>query len=528
MSDQAPKHYLVSFKDVSASISGVDISSIVELRLQAAANTVPQVTLLVDVPGTIDGVGTKAVAPVSLDNAREMFDICRSMVRKDGATLSLSLTCQLDRPGGTTDGGAPETQSLKLDGWLLTDVALSPIQRQGVCTAALTFSHPLCKAHFGGAVPGLVAVPPVLGEVWGGNPLDVFVNTLRIYASARRFRPLPAAIPGASSPAEMREQLLARLEKATSDLEDAVEWTHGGLPAFGYLAGWGDLLCHGLARYAQPSGGNSVLQAMLGGLVPECSLALGGDYTKAKLQLGPFEPWGSASLTVPDSDIVSLDLPQADPSPISGVQMLMSATSSDLGVSYHPIGCQAYKGADPAETYYVPESELSSEYLYGPIQQFEEPGWMVDMAYYELAKFSGKVSDVQGAVGGGLRTATTTPRGGGASFGSGGGGSGKSSIDYSQAMLACAKAYYETSLMKDWSFTIGARLMFSTSGGVICPGKVIGVTAGGGEVLGGYITAVEHVISVPSRAATTRIMCTHPRFGALPAAITSPTNALYA
>lgn len=521
MAESAPRQYLVSFEDVSASVGGYDISSIVELRLQATTNTMPQLTLLVDVEGAGEGAGEKAMESVSLANAREVFDTCRSMVRKDGATLSLSLTCRLDGPAGA------ESQSLSLNGWLLTDVALSPVERQGVCTASLTFSHPLCKAHFGGAVPGLVSVPLKLGEVFGANPLDVFVNALHTYESAKRFKSLPAAIPGAVPPAEMREQLLTRLAKATADLEAALRWTHGGLPAFQYLAGWGDFLCAGLSCYAQPSGGNSVLQALLGGLIPECSLALGGDYTQAQLELGPFEPWGSASLTVPDSDIVSLDLPQTDPSPISGVQMLMSATSSDLGVSYHPIGCQAGEGSYPAETYYVPDSELSAEYLYGPIQQFEEPGWMINMAQYELAQFSSEVSDAQGAVGGGLRIATTTPRGGGASFGSGGGGSGGSSIDYSQAMLACAKAYFETSLMKDWAFTIGARLLFSTQGGIICPGKVIEVTASGGGVLGGYITGVEHVISVPKRAATTRIMCTHPRFGALPEAITSPTNALY-
>ena len=52
MSESAAKHYLVSFENVSASIGGSDISSIVELQLVAAANAVPQVTLLVDVgPG---------------------------------------------------------------------------------------------------------------------------------------------------------------------------------------------------------------------------------------------------------------------------------------------------------------------------------------------------------------------------------------------------------------------------------------------------------------------------------------------
>ena len=516
MSESAAKHYLVSFENVSASIGGSDISSIVELQLVAAANAVPQVTLLVDV-----GPGFSQVAKaVSLSDARMVLDACRALMRTDAATLSLSLTCRLDGPGGT------ETQTLSLNGWMLTDVAVSPVQRRGVCMASLTFKHPLYKAHLGGAVPALVAIPPVLDDMAAGNPLDVFTRALQAYSAAQRVASLPAAIPGAVAPERMRSELLKRLDKAVSDLTSHVRWTHGSLPAVQYLGGWGDLICKGLAIYATPGGGNSVLQALLGSIVPECSLALGGDYTHGQLELGPFEPWAPASLTISDSDIVTLDFPQSDPAPLSGVHMVMSATDSGLGVSYHPIGCQMGAGAYPAETFYVPESELKAQYLYGPIQQFEEPGWLVAMSMHELGLFGRAASDTVLAPSGGLRTATNTPRGEGASFGAGSTGGG-SSIDYSNAMLACAKAYFETTLMKDWSFTVESRLMFSTQGGVICPGRVIGVKAGGGEVLGGYVTGVEHVISVPSKAATTRVTCTHPRFGKLPDAITSTTNALY-
>ena len=519
MADEQAKHRLVSFESVSATVGGYDISDIVELHLAAAANTVPQITLLVDVAAG-DGAGSEVAEAVSLSNARQAFDNCREMVRTDGATLSLSVTCRFAGPG------EPETQSLSIKGWLLTSVALSPIQRHGVCTASLTFQHPLCKAHLGGAVPALVLAPPLFTDVTDGNPLAVFIRALRMYEQRQRGLVLPAAIPGASSPEQVREKLLSRLSKATSDLESALSWTHGGLPASGYLAGWSDLLCKGLAHYAAPSGGNSVLQALLGSLVPECSLAVGGDYTQDALEIGPFEPWADAEFTMSDSDIVSLDFPQTDPSPISGVQMVLSHTDSSYDDSYHPIGCQVGEASYPAETFYIPESELAAQYFYGPIQQFQEPGWLVAMSAFESSASDGYVSDAFTAPSGTLQTAMNTPRGGGVSFGPGGGGVG-SSINYAQAVLACAKAYFETSLMKDWVFTATSRLMFSTKGGTICPGRVIRINSGASEVLGGYIVGVEHVISVPNRSATTRLTCTHPRFGALPAAITSPKNALY-
>lgn len=511
------RHCLVSFEGVSASVGGYDVSNIMELQLTAAANSVPQITLMVDIGP--DGSGRQAVPAVSLDDAGYVFARCREMVRKDGATLSLSITCRATGPGGTN------VQSLSISGWLLTDIALSPVVYRGVCTASLTFQHPLCKAHLGGAVPTLVHVDETLDNVEDGNPLAVFIRALRVYEAAQREAQLPAAIPGAAAPEEMREQLLSRLSKAASDLESALSWTHGGLPAFGYLAGWSSLLCRGLSIYAMPSGGNSVLQALLGGLVPECSLAVGGDYTKPTLDIGPFEPWADASLTVTDSDIVSLSFPPTDPSPLSGVRVCLSASGSDGVVSYHPISCQAGVGARPAETFYVPASELSAEYLYGPIQQFQEPGWLVAMSSLEAAASARLVSDSFMAVDGGLQTAAGTPRGGSVEFGAG--IEGGSSIDYAQATLACAKAYFETSLMKDWVFTATTRLMFSASGGILCPGRVLAVRSGAGEVLGGYITGVEHVISVANRTATTRVTCSHPRFGALPASITSKTNALY-
>ena len=93
-------------------------------------------------------------------------------------------------------------------------------------------------------------------------------------------------------------------------------------------------------------------------------------------------------------------------------------------------------------------------------------------------------------------------------------------------MLACAKTFYETSLMKDWTFNVNTRLLIN-KGGVLCPGKVLSVNSASGEALAGYVVNVTHSISVPSKAAHTSITCAYPRFGSLPRGITSSANALY-
>jgi len=254
-------------------------------------------------------------------------------------------------------------------------------------------------------------------------------------------------------------------------------------------------------------------------------LAIGGDYTQSTLEVGPNEPWAETSLTIDDSDIVSLQFPASDPSPLSGIRIVANNTADALPPGYHVVSCQT--GDAPAEIFYIPQSELSAEYLYGPIQQFQEPSWLGHMANGEQNRDDYRLEDTVLDQDGNLSTAVTVGRGGSAGF-SGGGGeqSGTAAISYSEAMLACAKAYYETSLMKDWSFTANLRLRFS-AGGCICPGRVLGVQAGSGEILSGYVVAVTHTISVPNRAASTSIVCTHPRFGSRPDAIISGKNALY-
>lgn len=516
----AEKHYLVSFENVKATCGGVNISAITEIRLSAAANGVPQITLSVD-GGHSNSANTMAADGVSLDNARVIFDTCRSLVKTDGGMLKLSMTCRSIGPSGE------DIQTLNLDEWMLIDVALSPVQRSGVCTATLTFAHPLYKAHLGGAMLGLLAAQPSLASLRGGNPLAVFTDALSEYAMAPRLS--APTIRGATDVGSIQAALVRQLNKALSALEKSVTWAGGGLPAAHELAGWDDALTSGIAAYAVPSSGNSVLQTLLSSLIPECMLALGGDFTKRALTLGPFEPWADAKFIVYDRDIVSMAFPQTDPAPISGVRMSTVASSGGDLTSFNALGCQVGDGAKPFEIFYVPESELSAPYMYGPIQQFAEPGWLLHTAAYGAGFRAHGESDASVAQNGGWNSAMTVPRGGSVELS---GGSESPALAFAAAAASCARAYFETSFMKDWGFSLTTRFMLSTEGGTLCPGSVLSVMAGsdGGEseIVGGYVTLVEHVISVASKAASTKIVCSHPRFGGkLPAAITSTTNALY-
>ena len=163
--------------------------------------------------------------------------------------------------------------------------------------------------------------------------------------------------------------------------------------------------------------------------------------------------------------------------------------------------------------------------MYGPIQQFSEPAWLRDAMLAGSALAAGKQSDVSQAKSGGYHSAANTPRGGTPSTN---GDNSAAALAYVAAARDCARAYFETSLMKDWGFSVSTRPMFHADSGVLCPGRVLSVRDDYGEVIGGYVVGVEHVLSVPGRSAITRIHCTHPRFGALPAAIKSRRNALYA
>lgn len=513
------RHFIVSFENVTATVGGADVSSIVEIQVQASANDIPSVTLLVDAghPGKADG--SSVAAAMDLEAAKKLYSFFIGKVRT--ATLDLSVTAR------SVGAGGGDTQTLEIKGWTLTDVMLSPIQESGAATVALTCCHPVCKAHFGGAVPGLLSRDPDLTTLAGDNPLAVFTSALGLYASAARIEDVrPTTVNGAADPVTVREKLIGHLTKATAALSSAVTWAGNGLPVPSSGIPY-ELIRYGLSVYAMPSGGTSVFQRLVGALVPECSLALGGDYTKPALELRPFTPWEDATLTVKDSDIVSLQFPQSDPSPLSGVRIVSVDTADTLPASYHVDTVQTNTRA--SEIFYVPDAELNADLLYGPVQQVQEPGWLAQVKYMSRNASDGGQTDERAAESDNLQTPTNTdPDNPTMTFTPV--VADLPAVNYGEALLACAKAYYETALMKDWGFTVTCRFLLA-GGGTLCPGRVIAVTSPSGKALEGYVTAVTHTISVTGKTARTTVACTHPRIGgALPrgmSAADTKHNALY-
>lgn len=508
--------YLVTFEDVTATVGGFDISSILELQLSANANGVPSIVLMVDAGHTGSANTSLIGGRVTVGEIRKAYDALRPMVKTSGATLSLSLTARA--------AGGADIQTLKISGWMLTDVAASPVEYKGVCTLSLTFMHPLCKAHFGGMVPGLLSAPPDLKGLHGANPLDAFAEALRVYgAQAKRERSDVDHVAGMRGLGGVRGNMLQRLSQASAALTGALAWKGPSrLPAQNVAAVWTDFIRMGLLYYALPGEGLSVLGRFMS-MAGECSLAIGGDFTSGQLEVGPFLPWAPASLSLDDSDITDMQFPSQDPTPLSGVRVESTDASVDEPTSHTIEGSQL--STVRMDSFYIPQSELDAEFLYGPIQQFSEPGWLMYAHGYALdATVPGK-SDVRSASMNRYSDPRTVSRNQGAPAVASAVNAMK--INYGSALLACAKAYFETSVMKDWAFTIGARFIVSGGGGLICPGRVLSVRSNGAEVLAGYVASVRHTISVAGRTAKTEIACTHPRFGAPPFGISGTSNALY-
>lgn len=501
------RSYIVSFEGVSANVGGVDISALVELHLNFTANSIPTVTLLVDVGAVNESAS--AVDGVSLVKAGGFLQSLRGMVKSSSGTLRLSVTAVSMGPGGS------DTQTLKLSGWMLTDVVFSPIVRGGVCTASLTFMHPICKANFGGEMPALLSTNPVFNG--GSNPLDVFISAANTYADTARvadIRDTPNVPGGSADPLVIREALLSQMEKAVSALAEHVTWSGGGLPLFTALAAYEPQVIQALSRYAAPTGGTSLFQRFSRALVPECSLVIGGDFTSPALSVHPLCPWASPTSSVDEGDIVSIALPQRDPSPISGVHMLSNDTSEELEDSYSQIGAQIKKLQ--SEIFYVPQSEIGAEYMYGPIVQLQEPGWLYDThcLIVSASRTPPKQPDTPTSMPISDDTASINAM-----------GESQVSIDYASALMACSKAYYETSLMSGWVFEVTCRLMLSAN---IRPGEVMAVNAAGSTVLCGYVNSITHSISIRGRSATTVVTCSHPQImGKRPDSITSGDNAMY-
>ena len=505
---------IVVFEDVSASVGGIDISSIIELQLTACANGIPSITLMVDAGHSEGADAPVASDKVSLADAAGLYSSCQAMVKTSGATLSLSLTAREIGSGGA--------QTLSISGWMLTDVALSPIREGGVCGVSLTFMHPICKAHFGGAVPGLLVTEPDWSRVQGSNPLAVYISALGVYGASAQRAKIGGQMAGMANQAQVRSALLKKLAAATSALQSALAWHGGGLPAGSKIRAWEKFIRMGLAYYAIPSEGSSVLGRFLSGVVPECSLSIGGDYTSGKLDVGPFAPWAAPSMSISDSDIIEMQFPSRDPSPLAGVRVESIDTSNTVPTSMTTVESAQIEPVR-SDNYYIPSGMLDAEFLYGPIQQFSEPGWLNRARGHAENAADTARSNIMSATNGNFQDPRTTGRGGSVAVASAGASIPQAS--YNAALVACAKAYCETSLMKDWEFAVTTRFMVR-SGGILCPGRVISVNSSGGPVLSGYVTSVTHTISVPQREASTEIVCSHPRSGDPPFGV-GTANALY-
>lgn len=518
MAQGGGQHCIVSFEEVRATVAGIDISAIAEMSVTATANSIPSITLLVD-PVQQTGVLTDAVSPMRLATAKSVLELCRGLVKTDAATLSLSFRA-VTSPAADSAG-----EAFSLSGWPLTDVALSPVHHGDICLVSLTFMHPVCKSDFGGAVPGLLSASFSYGDIDGGNPLEVFIAALRGFSDAKRIEPDKIGkYAFGSDPAVVRDGVLNQLDKAVGALETHVRWVGGGmLPGENVLSAWHDCLVKGIAAYASPGGGISVFRRFAGSVIPECSLALGGDYTAESLEVAEFAPWSTPSFSIPDSDIIALQFPAKDPAPLSGISITtMEAPATPVGGLHLDA---SLTGASPVDVFYVPDSELSAEYMYGPIQQCTEPGWLAGAYLFMLTQADRSITDAVKAKFGGFSSATSIARGGQAQLR--GAPTNELQLAYSEALSACAQAYYETQLMKDLAFSVTARLMFRANGMVLCPGKVVSFTSDGAPVISGYIQRVTHTVSVSGKTATTNIVCSYPQYGAPPSGITSTANALY-
>lgn len=496
----------------SATIGGSSVKGLVSVTVSATANGVPYATLVVSA-GSPAGVPASTVYAASTADALSVLESFRKD-RDKGSTLTLTIVV---RPYG--GGGA---QRLSLSGWPLEDVALAPLA-VGACPAvSLTCRHPICRADNGGTLPDDFTTPPNDDDIEGGDPVAAFLSCLSACAAAARATVPPVSKEsdgkGATPLDRVRGELLKRLESGIQELERGVS-VSAGFPGADDLAEI-PKLARAFKPYAVRSCG--VLKPLLTSVLPDCSLVLGGDFTKQKLEISPFRPWADPSATVLETEIEHLRLPGVDMAPLLGVGLDVKTRVADANVSF----VYDTSGIDMKRTpvVYFPESVIQSRRV-GPLQWYEPPAWLQSVrelaSSASAAMNSASYCDKQG-----LYKEPSNYTGG--DVGTSGG---KSDLHtkLGKVALALAHALYDTTYKSTLTFQAGLRFRPDIFPGRTVAIKTVEEGVPGSESVRGCVLAVAHRIDVVSRSVATELTLAYPVFaGKIPDEIVDGNrNALY-
>lgn len=295
---------------VDCSIGGctIDVSSI---RIRLAPNAIPSVLLTISPYRPASGIHN-----VTAGGMLRVLKDASKFVGKYNSSLKITLT--------PLSGGGP-ADSISLSGWRMVGIGLTNLGAAGQLGVQVKLEHP--GSGLNSALPGAAfdykedKNGPKFGS--GGsaqNMLDAYRNALVAWVNNRSTKNI----------SKEQIELLDRIRNVVRDLTKLVTWGtyagHTGFPLAKLVTPPGKI--HPLVIYRQianTSGPSSVWRHMTELLLTQYQLTVLPDYTKGKLTMGPYAPWGEERYTIKADQISNITMPAADLAPVAGARVALGS-----------------------------------------------------------------------------------------------------------------------------------------------------------------------------------------------------------
>jgi len=351
----------------------------------------------------------------------------------------------------------------------------------------ITLKHPVCNLNYSASNLTNLKSSQLLAYcngAQGTNPFDTLIHYMTSYSKQATLA--SQATPGIQ---KMHEQY----KKIINLMSTYFDADGTKFPLSNAGAALGKSIKISVYKYAASLlNSSNPFRFLIDTFFPEWFFSLkpigeGGTFNN-KLKISPLEPWGEPKYRIDIKDINDFNFPSGDLEPLSGVYI--------VGFWETAIACTTFSTNTKLEK--VSERSdgvacVDDQTAFGSIQRYAPPPWCT----FGMSNLMGKPSTLKkrssiaqhNEYNNKPKTLTI---------------SAETFLKYKKFMQKIVNDMFMIKYKAAISIAINARLMISTSGGMLLPGYVCDVYDGGNGIRF-YITAISHFVDVKGQQARTEI-----------------------
>lgn len=353
-----------------------DSYPVAAFTLELAVTGIPKVVIQID-PFHIEGdAATPALAP-NLGDLVASWKKLQDALYSDNRSVQLDFDAQRER-SSNAPGNYDRLQEFSINGWIMTSAGMRNVGSRGGFAVVVEAVHPFHQFQESSAYllstgkEAKITPDAITGSATAGsspNVFDALVSAMLAYydvhAAADR-------IPEFDN--SNYDAVVADYRSMIDFLEEYMQWDPDwegeGIPcAQLWPADLKDYVLYSLIDYVRAASNSSSWDRFVHTICAHWFLALIPTFDEEKLRIRPLEPWSAHAMEIYDSDIVNIDLPAVDPTPIKGITGMFSGVSTNASVTF---GLNA-KGEQVAN---LEQVSVVEESLGGRIHVLQLPSWV--------------------------------------------------------------------------------------------------------------------------------------------------------